>query len=74
VKPSKTKITSYNNGMEAKLMTKRLTTWTDEIKEHYLNPLHVLCRLRDAGINKSTAYTIVKWYEISIYYVIMTHV
>ncbi len=31
--------------------------------QHYLNPLHVYCRLRDAGMEKKTALAICKGYE-----------
>lgn len=31
--------------------------------QHYLNPLHVFCRLRDIGISKARALMIVGFYE-----------
>ena len=35
--------------------------------QHYLNPLHVYCRLRDMGIRKEAARWICKVYEITLY-------
>ena len=34
---------------------------------HYMNPLHVYCRLRDMGIAKGTAVFLCRFYECSIY-------
>lgn len=31
--------------------------------KHYLNPLHVYCRLRDLGLSKGTAVTLCRIYE-----------
>ena len=35
---------------------------------HYLNPLHIYCRLVDMGVNKSLALKIARTYEILIYF------
>ncbi len=34
---------------------------------HYLNPLHVYCRLVSAGISRKTARSLSQWYEKAIY-------
>jgi hypothetical protein len=34
---------------------------------HYMNPLHVYCRLRDMGISKSVAAFICRLYEYSVF-------
>ena len=35
--------------------------------KHYLNPLHVYCRLRDLGLAKGQAVMICKVYEKTIF-------
>ena len=35
--------------------------------KHYLNPLHVYCRLRDIGIAKKTAISLCRLYERTIF-------
>ena len=35
--------------------------------QHYLNPLHVFCRLRDLGVNPKRALLIAKHYEHVVY-------
>ncbi|MBW1998201.1 MAG: hypothetical protein JRJ29_09595 [Deltaproteobacteria bacterium] len=35
--------------------------------EHYVNPLHVYCRLRDLGVSKATARLACSAYERSIF-------
>jgi len=35
--------------------------------KHYLNPLHVYCRLRDIGIAKKTAIFLCRFYERTIF-------
>jgi len=35
--------------------------------KHYLNPLHIYCRLRDMGIGKETAHFLCCFYERSIF-------
>jgi hypothetical protein len=35
--------------------------------KHYLNPLHVYCRLRDLGMGKGTAVFLCRIYEHSIF-------
>lgn len=35
--------------------------------QHYMNPLHIYCRLRDVGIPKQWASYIVRWYEKYIF-------
>ena len=37
-----------------------------EIK-HYMNPLHIYCRLRDIGISKNTAIFLCRVYERMIF-------
>jgi len=37
------------------------------ILKHYLNPLHVYCRLRDLGVGKGTATFLCKVYEKMIF-------
>lgn len=37
------------------------------VGQHYLNPLHVRCRLRDCGVSKDKATKISGWYEKNIY-------
>lgn len=34
---------------------------------HYLNPLHVYCRLRDMGVTKNLALFLCGFYERSIF-------
>ncbi len=34
---------------------------------HYLNPLHLYCRLVSVGINRKTARSLSQWYEKTIY-------
>jgi hypothetical protein len=34
--------------------------------QHYMNPLHVYCRLRDFGLSKSSAAKLGKLYEGAI--------
>jgi hypothetical protein len=34
---------------------------------HYLNPLHVYCRLRDVGLPKSAAFFLCRFYEKVIF-------
>jgi hypothetical protein len=31
--------------------------------KHYLNPLHIYCRLRDCGLDKDSAVFVCRWYE-----------
>jgi hypothetical protein len=31
--------------------------------QHYLNPLHVYCRLRNMGVSKGTAVSCCRFYE-----------
>ncbi len=35
--------------------------------KHYMNPLHIYCRLRDIGIGKGTAVFLCRIYERSIF-------
>jgi len=35
--------------------------------KHYMNPLHIYCRLRDIGIAKGTAMFLCRIYERSIF-------
>ena len=35
--------------------------------KHYLNPLHVYCRLRDLGLAKERATTVCRFYERAIF-------
>ena len=35
--------------------------------QHYLNPLHVYCRLRDMGIPKAIAISVCKFYEHAVF-------
>jgi hypothetical protein len=35
--------------------------------QHRLNPLHVYCRLVEAGLNKRLCMPMCKWYQILIY-------
>lgn len=35
--------------------------------QHYLNPLHVFCRLADLGLDMATAHSLSRWYERHIY-------
>ena len=37
-----------------------------EIK-HYMNPLHVYCRLRDIGVSRSAAMFVCRFYERVIF-------
>jgi hypothetical protein len=37
------------------------------IFQHYLNPLHVYCRLREIGINTGTAQRVCTVYERFVY-------
>ena len=34
-----------------------------DILQHYLNPLHVYCRMRDIGIGRSHAILFCRYYE-----------
>jgi hypothetical protein len=34
---------------------------------HYLNPLHIMCRLIDLRVNAKVARRVVRWYEVKIY-------
>jgi hypothetical protein len=35
--------------------------------QHYLNPLHVYCRLRDVGFTKGQAMTMGRFYERTLF-------
>jgi len=35
--------------------------------KHYLNPLHVYCRLRDLGMTKGVAVSLCKLYERMVF-------
>lgn len=35
--------------------------------KHYLNPLHVYCRLRDCGFTKGHAATLCRFYERMVF-------
>ena len=35
--------------------------------KHYLNPLHIYCRLRDLGLGKSVAAFLCRFYERTIF-------
>jgi len=35
--------------------------------KHYLNPLHLYCRLRDVGIQKNIAIWLCRFYERNIF-------
>jgi hypothetical protein len=35
--------------------------------KHYLNPLHVYCRLRDVGFTKGQAMTMGRFYERTLF-------
>lgn len=35
--------------------------------KHYLNPLHVYCRLRDAGLSKGAASNLCRIYEEKVF-------
>ena len=35
--------------------------------KHYMNPLHIYCRLRDIGIAKGTASVLCRIYERSLF-------
>jgi len=35
--------------------------------QHYLNPLHVYCRLRDLGLSKDLAVFLCKFYERTVF-------
>jgi len=37
------------------------------VLQHYLNPLHIYCRLRDMGITKGAASLLCRIYEQTIY-------
>ena len=37
------------------------------VLKHYLNPLHIYCRLRDIGIAKKTAIFLCRLYERTIF-------
>jgi len=46
------------------------TIWTPYMInafQHYLNPLHVYCRLRDVGVPKSAAILACKFYERAVF-------
>jgi hypothetical protein len=45
-------------------------TFKDKIR-HYLNPLHIFCRLIKMGVTKTTSKKIIVWYEINIYNLIL---
>jgi hypothetical protein len=36
--------------------------------QHYLNPLHIFCRLREVGIPKTIAIFLCQFYERAIFY------
>jgi len=38
-----------------------------EKMRHYLNPLHVYCRLLNVGLNRKAARSISRWYERAIF-------
>jgi len=40
-----------------------LTTAVGKTFQHYLNPLHVYCRLRDIGVPKVVAVLLCRYYE-----------
>jgi len=35
--------------------------------KHYMNPLHVYCRLRDLGVPKGTATVVCRFYEFRVF-------
>jgi hypothetical protein len=35
--------------------------------QHYLNPLHVYCRLRDMGFPKAVAISLCRFYERAVF-------
>jgi hypothetical protein len=35
--------------------------------KHYMNPLHIYCRLRDIGISKQTAMALCRVYERTLF-------
>ena len=35
--------------------------------KHYMNPLHVYCRLRDLGVPKGTATIVCRFYEFRVF-------
>ena len=35
--------------------------------QHYLNPLHVYCRLVERGLSKNLSISICKYYQVLIY-------
>lgn len=43
------------------------TTTEKQDAQHELNPLHVYCRLRDAGMSKGMARCVSKWWETVIW-------
>jgi hypothetical protein len=43
-----------------------MTMTGSEIK-HYMNPLHVYCRLRDVGLGKDRARCVCQWYERCVF-------
>lgn len=51
-------------------MNKLISTaskWLKDTRDHYLNPLHVYCRLVDVGLNPRKARTLASWYENNLY-------
>lgn len=43
-----------------------MVTRKDRLR-HYLNPLHIYCRLLAVGFNRNAARSISRWYEKAIY-------
>lgn len=43
-----------------------MISWKDKLR-HYFNPLHVYCRLLTIGVNRTTARSVSKWYEKTVY-------
>jgi len=48
--------------MEFLNIKRELLNMTEKM-QHYLNPLHIYCRLRDLGISKGIAESICRIYE-----------
>jgi len=44
-----------------------LSTTLREDAQHELNPLHVYCRLLDAGVAKDAARRLASWWEVSVW-------
>jgi hypothetical protein len=40
--------------------------------EHYMNPLHIYCRLRDFGLPKNSAICFCRIYELKIFKYLLT--